>query len=56
MDLLKCDIRVWSKDYKNENAYLNGMLIFVRKIKDNTAGYLDYWNLLEELKNISKRP
>ena len=47
--MLKCDIRVRSKDYKNENAYLNGMLIFVRKIKDDPADYLDYWNLLEKL-------
>ena len=47
--MLKCDIRVWSKDYKNENAYLNGILKFVQKIKADPKGYLDYWNLLEEL-------
>ena len=47
--MLKCDIRVWSKDYKNENAYLNGILKFVQKIKDDSADYLDYWNLLEKL-------
>jgi len=48
-DFLKCDIGVRSKDYKNEDAYLNGMLRFVRKIKDDPAGYLDSWTLLEEL-------
>lgn len=48
-DFLKCDLGVLSKDYRNENAYLNGMLRFVRKIKADPKGYLDYWNLLEEL-------
>jgi len=47
--LLKCDIRVWSKDYKNENAYLNGILKFVQKIRNDPKAYLDSWNLLEEL-------
>lgn len=48
-DFLKCDLGVLSKDYRNENSYLNGMLRFVRKIKADPKGYLDYWNLLEEL-------
>jgi hypothetical protein len=48
-EFLKCDLGVPSKDYKNEDAYLNGMLRFVSKIKDDPAGYLDSWNLLEEL-------
>ena len=48
-EFLKCDLGVLSNDYKNEEAYLNGMLRFVRKIKDDPAGYLDSWNLLEEL-------
>jgi hypothetical protein len=25
-DFLKCDLGIRSKDYKDENAYLNGML------------------------------
>ena len=48
-EFLKCDIGVLSKDYKNEDAYLKGMLRFVLKIKDDPTGYLDSWNLLEEL-------
>ena len=48
-DFLKCDLGVRSKDYKDENAYLNGTLKFVRKIKNDPEGYLDYWNLWEEL-------
>jgi len=48
-DFLKCDIGVRSKDYEDENAYLNGILKFVRKIKNDPEGYLDYWNILEEL-------
>ncbi len=48
-DFLKTDLGVRSKDYKDENAYLNGILRFVRKIKDDPKGYLNSWNLLEEL-------
>jgi hypothetical protein len=48
-DFLKCDLGVRSKDYKDENAYLNGILKFIQKIKNDLEGYLDYWNLLEEL-------
>jgi hypothetical protein len=47
-DFLKCDLGVRSKDYKDENAYLNGILKFIRKIKNDPKGYLDSWNLLEE--------
>ncbi|RLC28608.1 hypothetical protein DRH13_06880 [Candidatus Woesebacteria bacterium] len=31
-DLCKCDLGVRSKDYKDEDSYLSGILIFVRKI------------------------
>lgn len=48
-DFLKCDLGVRSKDYEDENAYLNGMLKFIRKIINDPEGYLDSWNLLEEL-------
>jgi hypothetical protein len=48
-DFLKCDLGVRSKDYDDENAYLNGMLKYVRKIKNDPEGYLDSWNLLEEI-------
>ena len=48
-DFLKCDLGVRSKDYKDENDYLNGILKFIRKVKNATENYLDYWDLLEEL-------
>ena len=48
-DFLKCDLGVRSKDYKDENAYLNGILKFVKKIRNDPKAYLDSWNLLEEL-------
>ena len=48
-DFLKCDLGVRSKDYKDENAYLNGILKFIQKIKNDAEAYLDYWNLWEEL-------
>lgn len=48
-DFLKTDLGVRSKDYENENAYLDGILKFVRRIQNNPKGYLDSWNLLEEL-------
>jgi hypothetical protein len=48
-DFLKCDLGVRSKEYKDENAYLNGILKFVQKIRNDPKAYLDSWNLLEEL-------
>ncbi len=48
-DYLKCDLGVRSGNYKNEHAYLNGILKFVRKIKYDPEDYLDYWNLWNEL-------
>ena len=48
-DLLKCDLGVRSKDYKDENAYLKGIRKFILKIKSDPEGYLESWNLLEEL-------
>ena len=48
-DFLKCDLGVRSKDYEDENAYLNGILKFIRKIKNDPEYYLDYWDLMEEL-------
>ena len=48
-DFLKCDLGVRSKDYKDENDYLNGILKFIRKVKNAPENYLDYWDLLEEL-------
>ena len=48
-DFLKCDLGVRSKDYKDENTYLNGILKFIRKIENDPEAYLDYWNLSEEL-------
>jgi hypothetical protein len=47
-DFLKCDIGVRSKDYKDENDYLKGILRFIQKIKNDPEGYLDSWNLLDE--------
>jgi hypothetical protein len=47
-DFLKCDIGARSKDYKDENAYLKGILRFIQKIKNDPEGYLDSWNLSEE--------
>lgn len=46
-DYLKCDLGVRSENDKD--AYLNGILKFVRKITRNPEDYLDYWNLWNEL-------
>ncbi len=48
-DFLKCDLGVRSENYKDEDAYLKGILKFVRKIKRDPEEYIDYWNLLNEL-------
>ncbi len=47
-EYLKCDLGVRSMDYKDKNAYLDGILKFVRRIRNHPKGYLDSWNLLEE--------
>ena len=39
---LKSDLGVRSKDYKDEDAYLKGILKFVRKIRRNPEEYIDY--------------
>ncbi|MBW1787983.1 MAG: hypothetical protein JRK53_15380 [Deltaproteobacteria bacterium] len=52
-DYLKVDVAVMSKDYDNENDYLNGVLVFVRDIKNNPEDYLDYWNIHDEIDIIS---
>jgi len=48
-DYLKCDLGVRSKNYKDEGAYLNGILKFIQEIINEPEAYLDYWNLWEEL-------
>lgn len=48
-DFLKCDLGVRSMEYDDESGYLDGILKFVRKIKNDPEGYLDYWNLLDEI-------
>ena len=40
---------VRSKDYKDEKAYLHGILKFVREIKTDPEAYLDSWNLLDDI-------
>ena len=48
-EYLKCDLGVRSTDYEDENAYLYGIVQFVREIKADPEEYLDYWNIWEEL-------
>ena len=48
-EYLKCDLGVRSMDYADEEAYLHGILKFVRRIKNRPKEYLDDWNLLDEL-------
>ena len=48
-DYLKCDLGVRSENYKDEDAYLEGILKFVRRIRRDPGNYIDYWNLWEEL-------
>jgi len=48
-DYLKVDIGVRSRDYANEDDYLNGVLKFIREIKNDPEDYMDYWNLHDEI-------
>ncbi|MFH1350553.1 MAG: hypothetical protein ABII26_06400 [Pseudomonadota bacterium] len=48
-EYLKCDLGVRSMDYEDEDAYLHGILNFVREIKTDPEAYLDSWNLLDDI-------
>ena len=41
-DYLKAEIGTLSRKFENEDDYLNGVLRFVRIIKADPGGYLDY--------------
>jgi len=46
---LKTELGVLSAKYKNEDEYLNGMLKFIKRIKEAPENYFDFWVLWEEI-------
>lgn len=47
-DVLKSEIGAACSQYRDEDAYLTGILCDVREIEDDPEDYLDWWNLLEQ--------
>lgn len=47
-DVLKSEIGAACSQYRDEDAYLQGILADVKEIEENPADYLDWWNLLEQ--------
>ncbi len=48
-DVLKTELGAAARHYNTEDEYLNGILEYVKEIEDEPEGYLDEWNLLEEI-------
>ena len=44
-DYLRCDIGARCHAYRNENDYLSGTLVFLKKIVQYPKNYLESWNL-----------
>ena len=48
-DVLKSEIGAACSQYSGEDAFLQGILEDVKEIEEDPEGYLDWWNLLEEV-------
>ncbi len=46
-DVLKSEIGAACSQYRNEDAYLAGILSAVKEIEEDPEDFLDWWNLLE---------
>ncbi len=46
-DVLKSELGAACSQYRDENAYLAGMLTDVKEIEEDPEDFLDWWNLLE---------
>ena len=56
-DYLRCNLGLLSKDYKDEDSWLNGILEFVKKIEIDPVDYLVHCNIEDEveLETFEKR-
>ena len=46
-DVLKSELGAACSKYKTEDAYLQGLFAYVKKIEEDPEDYLDWWNLLD---------
>jgi len=47
-DVLKSEFGAACSRYRNEDAYLQGILTDVKEIEEDPQEYLDWWNLLDD--------
>ena len=48
-DVLESELGAACSLYRDEDAYLRGILADVKEIEEDPEGYLDWWNLLEQI-------
>jgi len=48
-DVLKSELGAACTQYRDEDAYLHGILADVMEIEEDPADYLDGWNLLDQM-------
>jgi hypothetical protein len=54
-DFLKAELGAEARHHKTEDEYLNAILKKVKRIKRDIRGYLDGWNLIDEVNITSFR-
>jgi hypothetical protein len=47
-DVLKSELGAACSQYRDEDAYLQGILADVKEIEEDPEDYLDWWNLLDQ--------
>jgi len=47
-DVLKSELGAECSHYRSEDAYLQGILAYVKEIEEDPEDYLDGWNLLDQ--------
>jgi hypothetical protein len=55
-EFLRSDIGAAASRYPNEESYLMAMHEFVSTVADDPEGYLDSWNLLDEINPVQFGP
>ena len=48
-DVLKSELGAMCSRFETEDAYLKGILRYVKRIERDPEGYLDCWNLLDDI-------
>lgn len=48
VDVLKSELGAACSHYRGEDAYLAGILAYVKEIEEDPEDYLDSWNMLDQ--------